>query len=84
MFPNPGHCIDTVRLANCPSLYHNEGCPVNHLHHLEEQMPSLIRLVIVLAIIGALVYGAMVSLALFVEPNPREMSIKIKSERLNR
>ncbi|MEM7299802.1 MAG: oxidoreductase [Pseudomonadota bacterium] len=47
-------------------------------------MPSLIRLVIVLAIIGALVYGAMVSLALFVEPNPREMSIKIKSERLNR
>ena len=47
-------------------------------------MPSLIRLIVVLAVLAGLAYGTMLSLALFVEPTPREMSIKIPAKRLNR
>lgn len=47
-------------------------------------MPSLIRSVVVLAILGGAVYGGMVALATFVEPKPREMSFTIPAERLNR
>ena len=46
-------------------------------------MPSLIRLIVVLAVLAGLVYGTMLALALLVEPTPREMSIKIPSKRIN-
>jgi hypothetical protein len=45
-------------------------------------MPSLIRLLVVLGIIAALVYGGMIALVVSVEPNPREMTVRIPSERL--
>jgi hypothetical protein len=45
-------------------------------------MPSLIRLLIVLALIVGAVYGAMVALVMVVEPNQREMSVRIPAERL--
>jgi hypothetical protein len=45
-------------------------------------MPSLIRLLVVLGIIAALVYGGMIALVISVEPNPREMTVRIPSERL--
>ena len=45
-------------------------------------MPSLIRLLIVLALIGAAVYGGMFALATMVDPTPREMSIRIPNDRL--
>ncbi len=47
-------------------------------------MPSLIRFLVVIGIIGGLVYGGMLALALTVEPNKREMRIKIPSKRINK
>jgi len=45
-------------------------------------MPSLIRLVVALAILAALAYGTMFALATFVELRPREMSVTIPQDRL--
>lgn len=45
-------------------------------------MPSLIRLLVVLCLIGAAVYGGMIALVMLVEPTPREMTIRIPNERL--
>lgn len=47
-------------------------------------MPTLTRLVVVVAVTVGVVYGVMYSLANFVEPNPREMIVRIPPERLNR
>lgn len=40
-------------------------------------MPSLLRLLTVLAIICALVYAGLYALANFVQPHPRQMSVFI-------
>jgi hypothetical protein len=45
-------------------------------------MPSLIRFLVVIGLIVGAVYGGMVALVMFVEPNPREMTVRIPSERL--
>jgi hypothetical protein len=45
-------------------------------------MPSLIRLLVVLGIIAAIIYGGMIALVISVEPTPREMSVRIPSDRL--
>ena len=45
-------------------------------------MPSLIRFLVVIGLIAAAVYGGMVALVMFVEPNQREMSVRIPGERL--
>jgi hypothetical protein len=45
-------------------------------------MPSLIRLLVVLGLIVGIVYGTMVALVVMVEPNPREMIVRIPSDRL--
>jgi len=47
-------------------------------------MPTLTRLVVVVAVTAGAIYGAMYTLANFVEPNPREMIVRIAPERLNR
>jgi hypothetical protein len=46
-------------------------------------MPTLFRLLAVLAILAALGFGAMWALATFVKPKQSEMTIKIPSEKLN-
>jgi hypothetical protein len=46
-------------------------------------MPSLIRFLIVCGILAGLVYGGMYALATLVEPQEREMRVKIPSKRLN-
>jgi hypothetical protein len=46
-------------------------------------MPSLIRLLFVLGALSGLSYAAMVSLATFGEPKPREMTVTVPPERLN-
>ena len=45
-------------------------------------MPSLIRFLVVIGLIAGAIYGSMVALVMFVEPNPREMSVRIPNERL--
>jgi hypothetical protein len=47
-------------------------------------MPSLIRLLMVLGLLGGAAYGAMFALANFVEPKQREMSITIPQQRLTK
>jgi hypothetical protein len=41
------------------------------------KMPSLLRLLAILAFLLAAVYGGLYSLAHFVQPNPRQMSVFI-------
>jgi hypothetical protein len=47
-------------------------------------LPSLIRFLIIIAIIAGLVYGGMVALVTFVEPQPREMIQSLPANKLNR
>lgn len=46
-------------------------------------MPSLFRFLFVLALLAGLGYGALVALTLMVEPNQREMTVKIPAKKLN-
>ncbi len=46
-------------------------------------MPSLIRFLFTLAVIGGIIYGGMWALVMYVEPKPREMSVRIPSDRIN-
>ncbi|WP_088937419.1 hypothetical protein [Rhizobium sp. N122] len=46
-------------------------------------MPSLFRFLFVCAILAGTVYGAMWALVTFVEPEPRDVTIRIPSERVN-
>jgi hypothetical protein len=45
-------------------------------------MPTLIRLLVVLGLIAGVIYGGMIALVVLVEPNPREMTVRIPNERL--
>ena len=47
-------------------------------------MPSLIRFLAVIGILAGLVYAGLWTLAHFVEPQPREMTITIPQERLGK
>ncbi len=47
-------------------------------------MPSLFRLLLTLSLLGALVYGGAAMLANFVQPKPREMTVTIPQDRLNK
>ncbi len=44
-------------------------------------MPSLLRFLSVVALIGALGYGALYALANFVTPKPREMTVTVPPDR---
>jgi hypothetical protein len=46
-------------------------------------MPSLIRFLVLILVLGGIVYVAMLALDLFVEPSPREMTIRVPAERVN-
>ena len=48
-----------------------------------KNMPSLIRFVVICAILAGCVYGGMVALATMVEPNQREMTVRIPPAKLN-
>jgi len=45
-------------------------------------MPSLIRLLVVLGLIAGLIYGGMFALVVLVQPNQREMTVRIPNDRL--
>jgi hypothetical protein len=44
-------------------------------------MPSLFRFLTVIAVIAAIVYGGLYSLAHFFEPTPREITVSIPPEK---
>lgn len=46
-------------------------------------MPTLFRLLTVIAIIVGIVYGGMFALATYVKPNIGEISVRIPPERIN-
>jgi hypothetical protein len=47
-------------------------------------MPTLFRFLAVLAILGGLAFAGATALVMFVEPQPREMSIVIPPNKLGR
>ena len=44
-------------------------------------MPSLIRFLVVVGVIGGLIYGGLYSLANFVDPKPREIVVTVPPDR---
>jgi hypothetical protein len=47
-------------------------------------VPSLIRFLVVLGVLAGLVFGGMLALTTFVEPEPREMVQTLPANKLNR
>jgi hypothetical protein len=47
-------------------------------------VPSLIRFLLIVGILAGIIYGGMIALVTFVEPQPREMTQTIPPARLNR
>jgi hypothetical protein len=45
-------------------------------------MPSLLRLLFVVGMLGGLAYGAVFSLATMVDPKPREITVTIPQDHL--
>ena len=52
--------------------------------HERLKMPSLLRFLMVVAFICAAVYGGLYSLAHFVHPKPREITVSIPSDKFYR
>jgi hypothetical protein len=50
----------------------------------ENCVPSLVRFLLLAAILAGIVYGGMIALVNFVEPQPREMTQTIPPARLNK
>jgi hypothetical protein len=48
----------------------------------EARLPTLLRFLVVIAILAGLVYAGMFALATFVQPEPREMTTTIPASRL--
>lgn len=44
-------------------------------------MPSLIRFLVVVGVLAGLAYGGLYALANYVEPKPREMTIRVPAEK---
>lgn len=47
-------------------------------------MPTLIRFLTVVAVIGGLIYGGVFALATFFDPEPREISVTIPPEKFQK
>ena len=50
----------------------------------ETDVPTLTRLLLVIALLGALGYGAVYSLATFVDPREREITVRVKKDGFGR
>jgi hypothetical protein len=44
-------------------------------------MPSLLRLLTIIGLLCAVIYGGLYALAHFVEPKPREISVSVPSDK---
>jgi hypothetical protein len=47
-------------------------------------LPSLIRFLVIVAILAGLIYGGMIALVTFIEPQPREMTQTLPANKLNK
>jgi hypothetical protein len=47
-------------------------------------LPSLIRFLVIVAILAGLIYGGRIALVTFVEPQPREMTQTLPANKLNK
>jgi hypothetical protein len=59
-------------------------CSKRPNRQLENRVPSLIRFLFIVGVLAGLVYGGMIALVTFVEPQPREMIQGIPPARLNK
>ena len=48
------------------------------------RMPSLFRFLVFVGLLGGLAYAAIFSLATFIEPSPREITVTIPQDKLQR
>jgi len=49
-----------------------------------DAMPSLIRFLTVVGIIGGVIYGGIYALANYVQPKPREMTVSVPPDRFQK
>jgi hypothetical protein len=68
--------------ARAPCLDIREGEPDNQNQSGCAGMPTLFRFLVVIGLIVGAVYGGMMALVMLVEPTPREMSVRIPSDKL--
>jgi len=47
-------------------------------------LPSLIRFLVIVGVLGALAYAGMLAIVAYVSPQPREMTQTISPQRLNK
>ena len=45
-------------------------------------MPSLIRFLVFCAVVAGLVYGGMFALTLYVKPKPREITVRVPTDKI--
>jgi hypothetical protein len=50
----------------------------------EVEMPSLIRFLTIVAVIGGLIYGGIFALATFFDPEPREITVTIPPDKFQK
>jgi hypothetical protein len=48
----------------------------------EARVPTLLRFLVIIAILGGIAYAGMYALATLVQPEPREMTVTIPNSRL--
>lgn len=46
-------------------------------------MPTLIRFLVFCAVVAGIVYGGMFALTLYVKPRPREITVRVPTDKLN-
>jgi len=49
----------------------------------EGPMPTLIRFLVFCAVVAGIVYGGMFALTLYVKPRPREITVRVPTDKLN-
>jgi hypothetical protein len=62
---------------------HIAQAEVRNTSEVRGKMPSLIRFLVTIGILVGIVYAGMWSLVYYVQPTPREMQVRIPSDKIN-
>src|ERR1700694_803631 len=73
---------ESIRITRCPDGRGRPAIAPRRERAGVHDMPSLLRLLVVLGLLGGLAYAAMFALANFVQPKPREITVTIPQDRL--